>query len=121
MGKNSLSIICKELIEGTGIKAKGRVFSNKTPRRIGISRMENAHVPVEKGMCITSHTYIIIFCSFFFSSFFSNVYILLSGVICAGMQRAMRNIALWILKIDQRAPGPHFGKLYYFKGQESHV
>ena len=55
VGKNTLSKICKELIEGAGIDAGGRVFSNKTPRRIGISRMEDAHVPVEKGMRITGH------------------------------------------------------------------
>jgi hypothetical protein len=39
VGKNKLSKICKELIEGAGIEAKGRVLSNKIPRHIGISRM----------------------------------------------------------------------------------
>jgi hypothetical protein len=58
IGKNTLSKICKELIEGAGIEAKGRVFSNKTPRRIGILRMEDAHVPIEKGMRITGHKFI---------------------------------------------------------------
>ena len=37
VGKNTLSKICKDLIEGAGIDPKGRVFSNKTPRQIGIS------------------------------------------------------------------------------------
>jgi hypothetical protein len=56
VGKNILGRICKDLIEGrAGIEANGRVFSNKTSRRIGILRMEDAHVPVEKGMRITSH------------------------------------------------------------------
>ena len=32
VGKNTLSKICKELIEAAGIDPKGRVFSNKTPR-----------------------------------------------------------------------------------------
>jgi hypothetical protein len=50
VGKNSLSKICKELIEGASIDARGRVFSNKIPRRIRISRMEDAHVLVKKGM-----------------------------------------------------------------------
>jgi hypothetical protein len=57
IGKNTLSKICKELIEGAGIEAKGCEFSNKTPRRIGISKMEVALVPVEKGMRITGHRY----------------------------------------------------------------
>jgi hypothetical protein len=59
--KNTLSKICKELIEGAGIEAKGRMFSNKIPRRIGISRMEATHVPIEKGMRITGHRYFYLF------------------------------------------------------------
>ena len=55
VGKNTLSKICKELIEGARIDAERRVFSNKTPRRIGILRMEDAHVLVKKGMLITGH------------------------------------------------------------------
>jgi hypothetical protein len=70
VGKTSLSKICKELIEGAGIDAKGRVFSNKTPRRIGISRMEDAHVPVEKGMHITGHKYIFTVSPFLLLLFF---------------------------------------------------
>ena len=58
VGKNTLSKICKDLIEGARIDPKGRVFSNKTPRRIGISRMEDANVPVEKGMRITGHKHV---------------------------------------------------------------
>jgi hypothetical protein len=46
----------KTLVEGTvGIKLEGHTFTNKTPRRIGISRMEEGLVPVEKGMRITGH------------------------------------------------------------------
>jgi hypothetical protein len=56
VGKNTLGRICKDLIDGTaGIEANGRVFSNKTPRRIGISQMEDAYIPVEKAMRITGH------------------------------------------------------------------
>jgi hypothetical protein len=56
IGKNSLSRICKDLIEGTTrIKSKGCIFSNKTPRYIGILRMKHAQFPVEKGICITRH------------------------------------------------------------------
>jgi hypothetical protein len=64
VGKNTLNKICKELIEGVGIKAKGRVFSNKTPRRIGISRMEAVYVPIEKGMYIMGHRYFYFCCIF---------------------------------------------------------
>ena len=58
VGKNTLGQTVKQIILSTpGIDPKGRTFSNKTPRHIGISRMEEAQVPVEKGMCITSHRY----------------------------------------------------------------
>jgi hypothetical protein len=56
VGKNMLGQTVKQLILNMPeIKANGRNFSNKTPRRIGISRMEEAMVPVEKGMRITGH------------------------------------------------------------------
>jgi hypothetical protein len=56
VGKNTLGQTVKQLILNTPeIKANGRVFSNKTPRQIAISRMEEALVPVEKKMRITSH------------------------------------------------------------------
>ena len=66
VGKNTLSKICKELIEGAGIKVKGCMFSNKTLQHIGISRMEVAHVLIEKGMRITGHRYLY-FCCIFYS------------------------------------------------------
>jgi hypothetical protein len=56
VGKNPLGKTVKALVEGTeGINKEGRTFTNKTPRRIRISRMEEGLVPVEKGMRITSH------------------------------------------------------------------
>jgi hypothetical protein len=56
IGKNTLGHICKDLIKGiAGIEANVRIFSNKTPRRIGISRIKDAYVPIEKGMRITGH------------------------------------------------------------------
>jgi hypothetical protein len=70
MGKNSLSKICKELIEGAGIEAMDWVFSNKAPRHIGILRMEDAHVPIEQGMRITGYRYILIVSSFLLDFFF---------------------------------------------------
>jgi hypothetical protein len=59
MGKNTLGQTVKQIILSTpGIEPKGRTFSNKTPHRIGISRMEEAQVLVEKGMRITGHRYL---------------------------------------------------------------
>ena len=59
VGKNTLSQTVKQIILSTlGIDPKGRTFLNKTPRRIGISHMEDAQVPVEKGMRITGHRYL---------------------------------------------------------------
>jgi hypothetical protein len=56
VGKNPLGRTVKALVEGTErINKEGRTFTNKTPRRIGISRMEEGLVPVEKGMRITGH------------------------------------------------------------------
>jgi hypothetical protein len=56
VGKNTLGQTVKNIILATPeIKANGRIFSNKTPRRIGISRMEEAEVPIDKGMRITGH------------------------------------------------------------------
>jgi hypothetical protein len=57
IGKNTLGQLRKELIEGFGINAKGRVFSNKISHKIGISRMEDALVPIKKGMRITRHRF----------------------------------------------------------------
>lgn len=46
----------KILVERTvGIKSEGRTFTNKTLRRIGISRMEEGLVPLERGMRISGH------------------------------------------------------------------
>jgi hypothetical protein len=59
VGKNTLGQTVKQIILSTpGIGSKGRNFSKKMPRRIGISCMEEAMVPVEKGMRITGHMYI---------------------------------------------------------------
>jgi hypothetical protein len=56
--KNSLGQTVKSIILSIlGIEPKGRTFSNKTLRHIGISRMEEAQVPIEKGIHITSHRY----------------------------------------------------------------
>lgn len=55
VGKNSLGGTMKMLVESAGIDPRGRVITNKMMRRIGISRMEEAGVPVEKGMRITGH------------------------------------------------------------------
>ena len=56
VGKNTLGKTVKALVDGTpGISKEGRTFTNKTPRRIGITRMEESLVPVEKGMRITGH------------------------------------------------------------------
>jgi hypothetical protein len=56
VGKNTLGKTVKTLVEGTpSINKEGRTFTNKTPRRIGISRIEEGLVPVEKGMRITGH------------------------------------------------------------------
>jgi hypothetical protein len=46
VGKNTLAGTMKMLIEAVGIDPKGRIITNKTMRRIGISRMEEAGVPV---------------------------------------------------------------------------
>ena len=59
MGKNMLGQTMRQIILGTpGIDPKGRIFLNKTLCHIGISRMEEAQVPVEKGMRITGHRYL---------------------------------------------------------------
>jgi hypothetical protein len=42
-------------VECVSIETKGRVITNKTMHKIGISRREEAGVPVEKGMRITGH------------------------------------------------------------------
>jgi hypothetical protein len=56
VGKNTLGQTVKNIILATPeIKANGRIFSNKIPCRIGISRMEEAQVPIDKGMRITGH------------------------------------------------------------------
>jgi len=56
IGKNMLAKTVKTLIEACdNIVGNERHFSNKTPRRMGISRMEASHIPVEKGMKITGH------------------------------------------------------------------
>lgn len=49
VGKNSLTKICKDLIEGVGIDAKGQAFSKKIPCKIGISKIKDAHIPLKKG------------------------------------------------------------------------
>jgi hypothetical protein len=56
VGKNTLDKTVRTLVEGTpGINLEGRTFSDKIPRRIGISQMEEGLVTVEKGMMITGH------------------------------------------------------------------
>ena len=56
VGKNPLGKTVKSLVEGTPeINSVGRSFTNKTARRIGITRMEEGMVPVEKGMLVTGH------------------------------------------------------------------
>jgi hypothetical protein len=56
VGVITLGQIVKQIILSIpGIEANGRNFSNKTPHRIGISRIEEAQVPIDKGMRITSH------------------------------------------------------------------
>jgi hypothetical protein len=56
VGKNPLGRTIKTLIEGMPeINNEGHIFTNKTVRRIGISRMEEGMVPVEKSMRITGH------------------------------------------------------------------
>lgn len=39
----------------SGIVIGERKFTNKTPRRMGISRMAEAEIPVDKGMMVTGH------------------------------------------------------------------
>ena len=54
--KNPLGKTVKTLVEGTPeINAVGRCFTNKTARRISITRMEEGMVLVEKGMSVTGH------------------------------------------------------------------
>jgi hypothetical protein len=56
--KKSFGQICKECIEATsGIDARNRMLSNRTPHRIGVLRMVDAYTPIEKGMRITRHRY----------------------------------------------------------------
>jgi hypothetical protein len=56
VGKNILGQTVKQPILNTPrIGAKGRVLSNKMPHQIGILCMEEAQVPIEKGMRITGH------------------------------------------------------------------
>jgi hypothetical protein len=56
VGKNPLGKTVKTLVEGTPeINSEGRNFTNKTAKRIGITRMEECMVPMEKGMTITGH------------------------------------------------------------------
>jgi hypothetical protein len=55
VGKNSLGSTMKQVVECVSIETKGRVITNKTMHKIGISRREEAGVPVEKGMRITGH------------------------------------------------------------------
>jgi len=56
IGRNTLGKSCKLLIEATpGIHHNGRVFTNKTTRRMAITRMEEGLVPAEKAMKITGH------------------------------------------------------------------
>ena len=38
-----------------GIVIGGRNFTNKTPRRMGITRMAEAQIPTNKGMLVTGH------------------------------------------------------------------
>jgi hypothetical protein len=53
--KNTLGGTMRTLVEAVGIETKGRVITNKTMCHIGISCMEEAGIPVEKGMRITGH------------------------------------------------------------------
>jgi hypothetical protein len=53
--KNALDTTMRTVVEAVGIDKRGRIITNKTMWRIGISRMEEAGVPVEKGMRITGH------------------------------------------------------------------
>jgi hypothetical protein len=54
--KNPLKKVVKLLVEGTmGSNTKGHTFTNKTLQHIGITRMKEGMVPVEKGMMITRH------------------------------------------------------------------
>jgi hypothetical protein len=56
VGKNPLGRTVKTLVEGMlGINTKEHTLTNKTPKRIGITRMEEGMVPVEKCMMITGH------------------------------------------------------------------
>jgi hypothetical protein len=55
VGKNALGATMRTVVEAAGIDKRGRIITNKTMRRIGISQMEEAGVLVEKGMRITGH------------------------------------------------------------------
>jgi hypothetical protein len=56
VGKLLLGKTVKTLVEGhLEIKTEGRTFTNKIARPIGITRIEEGLVLVEKGMRITSH------------------------------------------------------------------
>ena len=57
VGKNTLgTIIVKLLLEETpGINVGDRVFTNKSARRLGVTRMEESLVPIEKSMRMTGH------------------------------------------------------------------
>ena len=55
IGKNTLAGTMKMLVEAAGIDPKRRIITNKTMQQIGISRIEEAMVQVEKGMRITCH------------------------------------------------------------------
>ena len=39
----------------SGIVVGDRKFTNKTPRRMGISRMAEAQIPTDKGMIMIGH------------------------------------------------------------------
>ena len=56
VGKNPLGKTVKTLVEGTPeINSVGRCFTKKMAMRIGITRMEEGMVPIEKGMSVTGH------------------------------------------------------------------
>ena len=55
VGKNVMGGTIRMLAKIIGIDTRGRIITNKTMYKIGISRMEEVGVPVEKGMRITCH------------------------------------------------------------------
>jgi hypothetical protein len=75
-GKNTLGQTVMNIILSTQeIKVNGRIFSNKTQQCIGIFHMEEAQVPIDKGMHITGHRYL------FYSLFIFMIFIKTSNLL----------------------------------------